>query len=133
MRLPRKLCLWMLVLAGIPGCGGLTDGATRIAYAIEAGVGGLAGTDGARHRISGISPAQGSECTGPYTVQFDQVGALIIWCKDASGATVSSHSTTYHGRFVDTAQTFKLVKTAGSTLTVALERRGGRAVVVDVE
>ena len=56
---------------------------------------------------------------------------MIIWCKDAAGATVSSHSTTYHARHVDTPQTFLLDKAAGTTLTIELERRGGRAVITD--
>jgi hypothetical protein len=59
------------------------------------------------------------------------VGALVIWCKDESGKTVSSHSTSYHARFVDTPQTYILEKPAGSILTIDIERRGSRAVVTN--
>jgi hypothetical protein len=65
-------------------------------------------------------------------VQFDRVGALIVWCEDAAGATVSSDSTTYHARFVDTQRTFVLDKLPASTLAIDLERRNGRAVIVNV-
>jgi hypothetical protein len=65
-------------------------------------------------------------------VQLDQVGAIIIWCYDTAGHTVSSHSTTYHSRFVNTPQTYLLDKPAGATLTIELERRHGRAVITDV-
>jgi hypothetical protein len=60
------------------------------------------------------------------------VGALIVWCKDATGDTVSSHSTSYHARFVDTSGTHLLQKSAGTTLTIDLERRNGRAVISGV-
>jgi hypothetical protein len=77
-------------------------------------------------------PSKPGECVGPYAVQLDKVGAMIVWCKDDSGKTISSHSTSYHARFVDTPQTYVLEKPAGSTLTIDLERRDGRAVVTDV-
>lgn len=127
----RSHWLWILFMLPLAACG-LTDGATRIAYAIESGVSALDAAEGSRHELVGITPAQGGECVGPYKAQFDQVGALIVWCFDATGAIKSSHSTSYHARFVDTAQTFIVDKTAGSTLTLELQRRGGRAVVVDV-
>ena len=57
---------------------------------------------------------------------------MIIWCKDAGGETVSSHSTTYHARYVDAPQTYILDKAAGETLLIELERKNGRAVVVAV-
>ena len=87
---------------------------------------------GARYSIQHNTPSKAGECVGPYTVQLDKVGALITWCKDASGHTVSSHSTSYHARFVDTPQTYIVEKPAGSTLTIDIERRDSRAVVIDV-
>ncbi|MDP9197968.1 MAG: hypothetical protein M3O07_01970 [Pseudomonadota bacterium] len=104
----------LIVLIAVTGCDVVTDAATRLAYV--------------RHQ----TPSASGQCTGPYTVQLDKVGAIIIWCKDASGETVSSHSTSYHGRYVDTPTTHLLDKEAGSTLTVDLERRSGRAIVTDV-
>lgn len=76
--------------------------------------------------------AGAGECTGPYRVQVDKVGAIVIWCKDAAGRTVSSHSTTYDARFIDTPRSYLLDKPAGVTLTIDIERRNGRAVVTDV-
>lgn len=78
------------------------------------------------------TPSKADECTGPYTVQLDKVGAMILWCHEVSGNTVSSHSTSYHSRFVDTPETYKVDKPAGSTLTIDLERRGSRAVIAGV-
>ena len=65
-------------------------------------------------------------------MQLDKVGALVIWCKDETGKTVSSHSTSYHARVVDTPQTYILEKPAGSILTIDIERRGDRAVITVV-
>jgi hypothetical protein len=114
------------------GCDIGTDAATRLAFDIEAGAGRLGRQNGATYSIRHNTPSKAGECTGPYTVQVDKVGALVIWCKDASGRTVSSHSTSYHGRFVDTPRTYILEKPAGAPLTIDLERRNGRAVVIDV-
>ena len=125
-----------LLLAGFlgttAGCDGWTDAATRLAYDIEAGAGRLGRENGATHSIRHNTPSKAGECTGPYTVQVDKVGAIIIWCKDAAGRTVSSHSTSYHARFIDTPRTYILEKPAGTTLTIDIERRNGRAVVTDV-
>lgn len=127
---PRCLLLF-LSLAAITGCDILTDAATRLAYDINAAEGRLGHEPGARYSIR-HTPADASECGGPYTVQLDKVGALIVWCKDAAGSTVASGSTTYHSRFIDTPQTYIVEKPAGSTLVIEIERRNGRAVVVNV-
>jgi hypothetical protein len=119
------------VLMSVAGCDVATDAATRIAYDIKAGAGRLGSEDGAVHSVHHKTPSASGQCTGPYKLQLDKVGAIIIWCKDASGQTVSSHSTTYHARYVDTPTTYLLDKDAGTTLTIDLERRGGRAVVTD--
>jgi hypothetical protein len=122
----------LLVFLGLTaGCDAFTDAATRIAYDIEAGEGRLGREAGARFSILHKTPSKSGECVGPYMVQLDMVGALIIWCKDDTGKTVSSHSTSYHARFVDTPETYILEKPAGSTLTIDIERRGNRAVVTN--
>lgn len=105
-----------------------TDGATRIANQIEAKAG--RATPGEALRLE-VSPKSGSECSGPYTAQFDKVGALIVWCKDAAGRTVSSHSTSYHARFVETAGTFIVDKAAGEPVRLELRGGAGKPVIVD--
>lgn len=125
-------CGWLLPLCLITLAGCFTDAATRLAYDIENGVDRLDREAGATYSILHETPSAPGECTGPYTVQFDKVGALIVWCKDAAGNTVSSHSTSYHSRFIETAKTFILEKPAGSTLVIDIERRGGRAVITGV-
>jgi hypothetical protein len=126
---------WLLVLAVLAftaGCDLFTDAATRLAYDLEAGASRLNRQAGAKTSIRHGTPSKSGECTGPYRVQFDKVGALIVWCYGAGGETVSSHSTTYHARLVDTPQTWLLDKPAGAPLTITLERRGGRALITDV-
>ena len=131
-KLVLRALLPSLLLTFLTGCDIATDAATRLAYDIETGVSQLGADNGAMHSIQHHTPSKAGECEGPYKVQLDQVGAIIIWCYDAAGQTVSSHSTTYHSRFVDTPQTYLLDKPAGATLIIELERRGARAVVADV-
>jgi hypothetical protein len=127
LRLPLLVLLNLVAACEIP-----TDAATRLASAIEAGESRLSSEAGARYQIDHHTPSKSGECEGPYTVQLDNVGALIVWCRDAAGETVSSHSTSYHARFVDTPRTYILEKPARATLTIELERRHGRAVIADV-
>src|SRR4029079_14237439 len=125
--------LQLIFILTLAGCIlDFTDAATRLAYDIEAGASRLGPQDGAKYSIEHHTPSNSGECVGPYTVQLDKVGALIVWCKDTAGSTVSSHSTSYHARFVDTPQTYIVEKPAGATLTIDSERRGGRAVATDV-
>lgn len=131
MKSPALLVL--LGAAALAACGDWTDPATRIAFDIEDGARALGAADGDEFTVYHSVPSQNDECTGPYQVQLDRVGALIVWCYDASGETVSSHSTTTHSRIVDTAGTWILDKPAAETLVIRLERRGGRAVVTGVE
>lgn len=122
----------LVILMAAAGCDALTDPATRIAYDIEVGAGKLGKEQGARYSVQHTTPSAAGQCAGPYTVQIDKVGALIIWCKDESGKTVSSHSTSYHARFADAPQTWILDKPAGSTLVIDIERRASRAVIFGV-
>lgn len=122
--------LTVLLLLG--GC--VTDAATRLAHDIEAGAGRVGRADGARYTLVHRVPSSAGECVGPYRVQLDKVGALIVWCKDTTGdKTVSSHSTSTHARFVDTPETRIVDKPANDPLVIDLERRGGRVVIVGVK
>jgi hypothetical protein len=130
----RPAWWWLLpaVIALAAGCDLFTDAATRLAYDLEAGAGRLSRQAGAKTSVRHGTPSKAGECTGAYKVQLDKVGALIVWCYGAAGETVSSHSTTYHARLVDTPRTYLLDKAAGAPLTITLERRGGRALITDV-
>lgn len=130
-RLLRRAVLGLLPAA--VGCGEFTDPATRLAYELEAGAQRLGDVPGATLQLQHRTPSKAGQCSGPYSVQLDKVGALIVWCKDAAGATVSSHSTSYHARHVDTPQTWLLDKAAGSPLLIELERRGDRAAIRRVD
>lgn len=113
------------------GCDVFTDAATRLAYDIESAAKKLK-HDGDKFTLHHETPSKRGECEGPYTVQLDKVGALIIWCKSESGTVVSSPGTSYHRRFVDTPQTYYLNKAAGETLVIELERHGSKTVIVKV-
>ena len=135
LRATRTACvaaaLFTVALALLlAGC--LTDAATRLAYDLEAGAGRLGREDGASYTVVHRAPSKAGECEGAYRVQLDKVGAIIVWCKDSNDKTVSSHSTSYHGRFVETPATHILDKPAREALFIELERRGGRAVIAAV-
>lgn len=112
----------------------LTDAATRLAYDIESAAGRVGRVEGATYTLVHRVPSSAGECEGPYQVQIDKVGAIIVWCKDPAGdATISSHSTSYHARFVDTPETRILDKPAREALIIDLQRRGGRIVVANAK
>lgn len=122
--------LLLLPLLGLAGC--FTDAATRLACDIEAGAKRVGDAHGARYSLRHRAPSKAGECEGSYRVQLDKVGALVIWCKDAEGGSVvSSHSTSYHRRFVATPRTYILDKKPGEVLVLELERRDGRVVIAD--
>ena len=116
----------------LAGCGMVTDPATRLAADLDDAADRLPMREGATDALHHATPSWPGQCDGPYTVQLDRVGAMIVWCKDAAGNTVSSHSTSSHNRAVETSRTFIVDKGAGETLIVDLERRGGRAVITGV-
>lgn len=122
----------VVALLGLAACDFATDPATRLAADLEAGAGQLRTENGATDSVHHTTPSRAGECDGPYKVQLDKVGAMIIWCKDATGKTVSSHSTSSHAPYVDTPRTWIVDKGAGETLIIDLERRGGRAVITGV-
>ena len=126
----RHPALGVAVALALSGCSGFTDPATRLAYDLEEASGELGPNEGARLTAVHATPSAAGECEGPYRVQLDQVGALFVWCRDARGATVSSHSTTYHGSYVDTPRTIMVDKPAGTPLRIELARRSGRATIV---
>jgi hypothetical protein len=123
--------LLLSVTCALAACG-LTDAATRLAADIKAGASQLGSAPGAQYSVRHITPSKAGECIGPYSVQLDKVGALIVWCRDASGQTVSSHSTSMHARYVATPETYRIDKPERAPLTIELERRGGQAVITAV-
>jgi hypothetical protein len=118
-----------LASALLAACAVPTDPATRLAADISEAADNLRPQDGATDSIRHATPSRPGQCEGPYKVQLDKVGALIVWCKDAGGNVVSSHSTTSHSPVVETPRTWIVDKGAGETLIIDLERRGDRAVI----
>lgn len=116
----------------LAGCSLLYDSATSVAADIESGVGRLGKQEGAVHVITHNAKARAGGDVRTVTVQFDKVGALIVWYKDGEGKVLESGSTSYHSRFVDTAETIIVDKPVASPLRIELQRRNGRAVVTRV-
>lgn len=69
-------------------------------------------------------------CGGPYRLQLSAKSALLIWCKDAAGRTVASHTTTYHLNFVSVPATLTIDKAAGEPTLIDLAKHDGRIDVV---
>ncbi len=125
--------LWVATFAGLCSCDAFSDPATRIASYVTSGAGRLSSAEGTTYAIPPVSPGFAGQCNGPYKIQFDKVGAIIVWCMGTQGKTVSSHSTSLHRAHVDTADTFIVEKPAGAELRMVLERRAGRAVLSAVD
>jgi len=121
----------LVAILSLSGCDVFTDAATRLAYDIESAAKKLK-NHGDRFTLYHETPSKRGECSGPYTVQLDKVGALIIWCRDENGEVLSSPGTSYHRRFVHTPETYYLDMEAGETLIIDLEQKGSKAVIVKV-
>jgi hypothetical protein len=68
-----------LLLPALLRAGGFTDAATRLAYDIKAGFARVGSANGAGYVVEHRTPSRWGQCTGPYTVQLDQVGAIAWW------------------------------------------------------
>jgi hypothetical protein len=117
------------VMLTTAGCSRFTDGATRLAAQVGGEAEALSSAPGARITVAHRPERIGDTgCAEDYTVQFDKVGALIIWCKEAgTGRVTQSHSTSSHRRHVETAQTFIVNKLRGETLYIDIAREAGAA------
>ena len=121
------------VILSLSGCFLLNgDGATRIAYRLESEVKQLGSADGQSHTFSYIPKGGYDDCSEAYDVQFSERSALVVWCKDASGTTTSSHTTTYHLNFVRVPKTWNVEKKPGEAMRITLTRQGSDAVITDV-
>ncbi|MGA7948866.1 MAG: hypothetical protein WCA45_01760 [Thiobacillaceae bacterium] len=128
-----RLLVLLLPLLALPACGVFNDPATDLAYAIEGEVDRLGQAEGASYTVEYAPPSRWVEHSGTYTVQFDKVGALIVWYKDADGKVTASGSTSYVARFVDIPRTYIVDKPANSVLSIELHRQNGRGVVTNVQ
>jgi hypothetical protein len=133
-RLNRTILITIASLA-LQSCGGtFTDPATRLAAELKSAADVVAKPEGARHTHIHRTPSRPGECEGPYRVQIDEVGALIVWCKSAtSGETLSSHSTSSHADVVAAKETFIVDKRPSEDLVIDLARIGGKVTVVAVK
>ena len=111
----------------LSSCGVFTDAATRLASDIESAARKLE-APGDRITLHHEMPSRPGECAGPYTVQLDKVGALVIWCRDEDGEVLSSPGTSHHRRFVQAPETYYLHKGTGEASRRLIVREGGKDV-----
>jgi hypothetical protein len=132
MRHPKGTLAALALMLSLSACERPNDPAVLIADALQSADKQLGRDEGARYTL--VYPHVGARplCRGKYRVQFNEVGALIAWCLDDSGNTIDSGSTTYHSNFADTARDFIVDLPDGAPLHIDLERRGDRALIVDV-
>ena len=120
----------MLVIVSCVGCDVISDPATRLDDRIDNSVASLGSKEGDTLIIQ-YQP--NIDKTGSYRVQFDKVGALIVWYENAYGKVTDSGSTSHIARYVDIPRTFIIDKPADSALIIELQRRNGRAIISDVK
>jgi hypothetical protein len=122
--------LALLAILALTSCDLLYDPATRLDAKIDAAADHLGNSEGATSIIKYRPPDIGRNSS--YAVQFDKVGALIVWYKNLEGTVTASGSTSHIAGFVDIPRTYMVEKPAGATLTIELERMHGRAVIAAV-
>lgn len=126
----RALLAVLAAALTLASCGFLYDPATCLDAKVDAAAAQLDDTDGATLDIEYRPPDIGQNSS--YAVQFDKVGALIVWYKNASGQVTDSGSTSHLARYVDIPKTYIVEKSADAVLTVELQRQHGRVVVTAV-
>lgn len=112
---------------------GCTDGATRIAYDIQAGAADLQHSNRQTYVIRHVPEGRPDGCGDAYKVQFTEESAIVIWCIDSrTGEVTSSHGTTYHLNFVKVPARYILEKQRGEPIDIELSKENGSIVVTDV-
>ena len=112
---------------------GCTDSATRIANDIQSGAEALRNSPNDTLELRHISKAEPDGCNDSYKVQFSRNSAIVVWCIDSkTGATTSSHITTYHLNFVKVPESYVLEKQRGEPLLIDLSKTGNDISVENV-
>ncbi len=127
-----KPILPLLFVLFFVGCSFLEDSATSIAYDIKRGVRHLKNKEGSIYVIVHDAKSRASADARTIKVQFDKVGALIVWYMDVDGKVLESGSTSYLSRFVAIPETIIADKPIDSPLSIEIQRRNGRAIVARV-
>ncbi len=122
----------LLVALCVAGCSVLQDAATSLAADVEDGAGRLSAREGATRYVWHDAGARAGPAARTIRVQFDRVGALIVWYLDGEGNVLESGSTTHHSRYVETPETLLVDLPIDAPVRIELRRRGGRAVVTEV-
>lgn len=132
VRQEMKRILPLIIVLCLVSCSIFEDAATSIAYDIKSGVRHLAKADGSTHVIIHDAKSRAGADARTIMVQFDKVGALIVWYKDMDGKVLESGSTSYLSRFVDIPKTILMEKPIDSSLKIEVQRQNGRAIVLNV-
>ena len=127
-----KLIPSLIAITFLAGCSMFEDAATSLASDIERSANQLGSSEGSTTVVTHDAKARAPANARVISVQFDKVGALIVWYKDSTGSVIESGSTSYHARFVDTPETITVDKSIDTPLKVELQRRNGRAIITKV-
>ena len=95
---PIKIILALvaaLIIVSYAGCDIISDPATRLDDTIDNSVASLGNDEG---DMLTIRYQPDIDKTGSYRVQFDKVGALIVWYEDARGKVIDSGTTSLPNR-----------------------------------
>ena len=118
------LCVTSLLLVSC------TDAATRVAYDLEAGAKRFRKAPTVAATVEHSPKATPEGCPGGYTLQLSEESALLVWCQDSiAGPAVSSHTTTYHLKYVDVPRTLIIHKGRGQHVWLDLAKDDDRIVV----
>jgi len=127
-----RLLLAAFLIAPLTAClDFLTDAATAIAYDIESHTASFARSNAAMATLVHVPKSSRGGCEDGYRVQFTRASSLVVWCR-APGSTaqsVSSHTTTYHLRFVDVSETIIVDKRRGEPLSIEIAKGPHKPVV----
>ena len=133
MKCSRLVFVVTLAFGGLAACSDdfLTDSATRAAYDLEKAADTLQRSSASTYTLVHRPKASPEGCSHDYSFQLSRQSSLLVWCKSADGATnVSSHTTTYHLRFVDVPEQTNLSKRAGEPITIELQKTSGKPKVL---
>jgi len=112
---------------------GCSDGATRIAFELESAAADFRRSSDTTRTLRHMPETWPEGCDDAYTIQFSARSSLLIWCIPAIGEkATSSHTTTYHLRFVKVPKTYIVDKAAGKPTFIELTKVDGDVVITGV-
>lgn len=127
-----KVFITMLLALSLTACSMFEDAATSIAYDIERDLWHLGKEDGSKYVVVHDAKARAPSEARTIKVQFDKVGALIVWYMNADGKVLESGATSYLSRFVSIPETIVVDLQMSAPVNIEIQRKNGQAIVTRV-